>query len=351
MPEDSFWERFNEGKIDRRTFVKVASLLGGAAVFGLPLVGCQPAAAPPKQVFEMKLAVPQPMLQVTPVYSGDAKNIFVEAGVKNVATQFSGGADQVRAILTGGYPLGVTSPTAAMAALEKGQPARLVAGGFNASGVGFLTRADSPFKKAEDLKSRKFKIAYSRPTSNSHIVAYLGLKALGIDPEDKARVEFVATGGNAATWTAIESGIVDVGWSTEPIITKVEKEGKGRLLWMTWDLVKNWVDVGIMTKQPFLDSNAEQMKAWVGAYVKSVDWVKNNYGEAAKILAQTLGIEESLAQAAFKKVPKDIWSASIPISGLEVMAKAMVQFKKLKAMPDWKVLVNDSFLPANLRNA
>lgn len=348
MHENDFWERFNEGKIDRRTFVKVASLLGGGAVFGLPLIGCQPAA--PKAGFEMKVAVPQAMLQVDPIYSGDYRKMFLQDGVSNALTEFAGGADQVRAVLTGGYPIGITSPTAGMSALEAGEPARYIAGGFNNSGVGFLVKADSPYKKPEDLKGKKFKIAYSRPNSNSHIVAYLGLKAIGIDPNDANQVEFVSTGGNAATWTAVKTGVVEVGWNTEPIISDVEQKKEGRLLWMTWDLVKDWVDVGVMTNQGFIDSNRKELEAWMKAYVRSVDWVKNNYDEAAKDLAQILEIDVTIAQAAFKKIPKEFWTPAMPKKAMELMAQASIDFKQIKAMPNWKVLVNQSFLPENLRD-
>jgi len=348
MSEESFWERFNEGQIDRRTFIRVASLLGGGAIFGLPLLGCQPAAT---TGFEMKVAMPAAMLQVDPIYSGDYRKMFVQDGVSNALTEFSGGADQVRAVVTGGYPIGITSPTAGMAALEQGEAARYIAGGFNASGVGFLVKADSPYKKPEDLKGKKFKIAYSRPNSNSHIVAYLGLKAVGVDPNDTNLVEFVSTGSNAATWTAVKTGVVDVGWNTEPIISDVEAKKEGRLLWMTWDLVKEWVDVGVMTNQGFIDSNRKELEAWMKAYVKSVDWVKNNYSEAAKDLAQVLGIDQAIAQSAFQKIPKEVWSPAMPKKAMELMANATIEFKQLKAMPNWKVLINQSFLPENLRDA
>ena len=348
MSEENFWERFNEGKIDRRTFVRVASLLGGAAVFGLPLLGCQPAA--PQQGYEMKVAVPGSMLQVSGVYSGDNRKLFGQEGITNALTEFAGGSDQVRAVVTGGYPLGVISPTAAMSALEAGEAARLISGGYNASGVGFIVKADSAIKKPEDLKGKKFKISYSRPNSNSHIVAFLGLQKLGIDSNDKNQVEFIAAGSTADSWTAVNAGLVDVGWSTEPTISVLESKKEGRLLWMTPDLVKEWVDVGIMTNQGFVDSHPKELKSWMNAYVKATDWVKNNYGEAAKDLAQVLGIDVSVAQLAMNKVPKELWSNAMPKKSMEVMAKASVDFKLLKAMPDWKVLVNQSFLPDNLKD-
>jgi len=237
-----------------------------------------------------------------------------------------------------------------MSALEAGQPARCIAGGFHGSGVGFIVRADSPFKKPEDLKGKKIKVAYSRPSSSSHILAYLGLQAIGIDPNDKNQVEFVATGGTPDTWTAIKGGLVDIGWSTEPTISDVELKKEGRTLWMAWDLVKEYAEQGYLTSQSFIDSNPKELKAWVSALVKAVEWIRNNPSEAAKVLAQRMGIEAPLAETALKKFPKEVWNASMPKKNWETTAKISMEFKLLKEMPNWKVLINQSFLPENLRD-
>lgn len=346
MSEENFWERFNEGRMDRRTFVRVASILGGGAIFGLPLLGCQPAA--PKQTFEMKMAVPQAMIQANGLYSGNARNMFVEQGITNTLTEFSGGGDQVRAIVTGGYPLGVVSTPAGMAALASGEKVRFIAAGYNALGIGFMVKPDSPYKKSGDLKGKKFKLGFSRPNSNSHIASVQWLKGLGIDANDKAQVELVTTGGIPDTWTAVRTGVVDVGWSAEPTVSQLEIKGEGRLLEMWWD--PDFLAVSIMTSQGFIDSNAKELKTWVAAYAKAVDWVKNNYSEAAKDLAQVLGIEASVAEAALKKTPKEVFSAAMPKKQMEHTASISVEFKLLEKMPDWKVLINQSFLPENLRD-
>ncbi|MDO8688670.1 MAG: ABC transporter substrate-binding protein [Dehalococcoidia bacterium] len=347
MAGSEFWERFNGGTMDRRTFVKAASLLGGAAVFGLPLLGCQPAA--PKQTFEMKMAVPAAMIQANGLYSGDARNMFWDEGVVNALTEFSGGADQARAILTGSYPLGVTSTPAGIAAWSSGEPARFIAAGYNALGIGFMVKPDSPFKKPEDLKGKKFKLGYSRPNSNSHIACVQWLKGLGIDPNDKNQVELVATGGIPDTWTATRGGVVDVGWSAEPTVSQLESTGEGRTLFMWWD--PDFVAVSIMTTQGFIDTHGSDLKKWTTAYAKAVDWVKNNYSEAAKDLAQVLGIEVPVAEAALKKTPKEVFTAAMPKKQMDHTASVSVEFKLIDKMPDWKVLINQSFLPDNLKDS
>ncbi|MDP2659482.1 MAG: ABC transporter substrate-binding protein [Dehalococcoidia bacterium] len=348
MPDEEFWGRFNEGLLDRRTFIKTAALLGGAVAFGIPVVACQPAA--PSKTFEMKLALSSPMLSFTSIYSGDSRKYFVQEGINNAITEFAGGSDQVRAIMTGGYPLGIASPTSGMAALEAGEKARYIAGGFDGSQVGFIVRADSPYKKPEDLKGKKFKISYSRPSSSSHILAFLGLKAVGIDGNDKDQVEFISAGGTAESWTAVKTGIIDVGWSTEPTISNVEVTKEGRALWMARDLVKDWTEYGTLTTEDVIKSHPNELKAWITAVVRALDWVKNNYSDAAKDLAAVLGIDPAVTSAALNKIPKEAWTATMRKKSWEFAAQASIDFKQLKGMPDWKTLINQSFLPENLRD-
>lgn len=45
MREECFWDRFNNGRVERRTFVKVASLLGGGALLDFH---CWDASRPPR---------------------------------------------------------------------------------------------------------------------------------------------------------------------------------------------------------------------------------------------------------------------------------------------------------------
>ncbi|MDP2659171.1 MAG: hypothetical protein Q8R28_00375, partial [Dehalococcoidia bacterium] len=69
-----------------------------------------------------------------------------------------------------------------------------------------------------------------------------------------------------------------------------------------------------------------------------------------KDLAQVLGIDPAIALVALNKVPKEAWTLAMPKKSFEVMAQASIDFKVLKGMPNWKVFVNQSFLPANLRD-
>ncbi|MDO8690622.1 MAG: hypothetical protein Q7R39_11540 [Dehalococcoidia bacterium] len=58
----------------------------------------------------------------------------------------------------------------------------------------------------------------------------------------------------------------------------------------------------------------------------------------------------AVASAALNKIPKEAWTATMRKKSWEFAAQASIDFKQLKGMPDWKALINQSFLPENLRD-
>ncbi|MDP2727268.1 MAG: ABC transporter substrate-binding protein, partial [Dehalococcoidia bacterium] len=173
--------------LDRRSFLKLAGALGGAAALGLPLLGCQPTAAPapastqapssaptavPKTPVTLKVAAPElGLFQDSPLDMAITLGLFEQEGITLDWVEFKGGSDQVRAVTTGGFDLGIVSPAAPITAFAQGEPARLICGGWLAIGTTWLVKADSPLKTLKDLKGKK--VGYSRPGSNSQIVTLL----------------------------------------------------------------------------------------------------------------------------------------------------------------------------------
>lgn len=363
MAEDILHDRLDSTKVDRRTFVKYLGILGGAASLGLPLLGCQPAAAPkpaaaptqaaaPKQAFKTKVADSSGMVAMAPLYVALLGGFFGKEGIDTEYTEFAGGGEQVRAVMEGNFPLGNVGIAAPIAAFQAGQPVRLVAStGFGSGGTGVVVRADSPFKKPEDLKGKKFSIGHSRPNSSTHMLNLLSLRALGIDPATNKDVTVIATGGMQETWTAVKTGVVDMGWTTEPIPTQIAQSGEGRMLWWYGDVVPDWMDSGIITSQAFIDSNPRELEAWLSAYVKAVEWTKANRAEAAKLVAKHLKIDEGLAAASMKSYPDTTWSGALPQKSLDFTVKAMKEFGVLKGDVKWDEFVVRKFLPANLRSS
>lgn len=350
MTEKVLHTGLSSGNMDRRTFLKVAGLLGATVALGLPLLGCQPPPAP-KKTFQINAAEPTRMAQYSPFYLALLRGFYDAEGVPTVWTEMAGGGEQVRAITTGTFQLGIVAPGAAIAAYEAGEPIRIVATAAQGGGGAVIARADSPFKKPEDLKGRKFKIGYSRPNSNTHLLNMLSLRVLGIDPNDAERVTQVATGGAPDTWAAVKTGIVDLGWSIDPLITQIETSGEGRALWYYWDLVPDWVDGVVMTTQRFIDEQPQALEAWLKAYAKGIEWFLANRSEAARLVAGYLNTSEEAVAAGFKKFPDSLFSAALRQKALDFTYKTLVEFKLAKGNVKWDELVVRKFLPANLRSA
>ena len=87
----------------------------------------------------------------------------------------------------------------------------------------WYVKADSPIKSLKDT-TEKNTIAYSTNGSSSNNIVVAFVSELG------AKGKPTATGGPAATLTAVMSGQVDIGWAAPPFGLKELKEGKIRII-------------------------------------------------------------------------------------------------------------------------
>src|SRR5581483_11557403 len=102
----------------------------------------------------------------------------------------------------------------------------LVVESTGSQGTGDLfwyVKADSPLKTLKDTTEANT-IAYSTNGSSSNNIVVAFREELG------AKAKPTATGGPAATLTAVMSGQIDIGWAAPPFGLQEIKEGKIRIL-------------------------------------------------------------------------------------------------------------------------
>ena len=122
-----------------------------------------------------------------------------------------------------------------------------------------------------------------------------------------AKAKPTATGGPAATLTAVMSGQVDIGWAAPPFGLKEIKEGKIRI-------VAHGSDVPSLRGQTVrvLIVNADSLKTkhdaimrFMEAYREAVDWMYSD-PKAIKMYADKLHADEGLIQGSIKQFhPKE----------------------------------------------
>jgi len=201
---------------------------------------------------------------------GQDAGIFKKDGLvlENVGTQ--GAGETLQAVIAGSADIGAgVGAAGAFRAFAKGAPVRILAPMFTGTGDLFwYVKSDSKIKSLKD-STAETTIAYSTNGSSSNNIVVAFVSELG------AKAKPTATGGPAATLTAVMSGQVDIGWAAPPFGLQEIKEGKIRI-------VAHGSDVPSLRGQTvrLLVVNANSLKTkhdaimrFMDAYREAVDWM------------------------------------------------------------------------------
>ena len=245
-----------------KAFKMFSSVLGLAVVL---------AAGPAAAEDQLKLAIGQinNWENQAPTLGQDA-GIFKKHGLvlENVGTQ--GAGETIQAVISGSADIGAgVGAAGVMRAYSKGAPVRILAPMFTGTGDLFwYVKADSKIKSLKDATPENT-IAYSTNGSSSNNIVVAFVHELG------AKAKPTATGGPAATLTAVMSGQVDIGWAAPPFGLQEIKEGKIRI-------VAHGSDVPSLRGQTvrLLIVNANALKTkhdaimrFMDGYREAVDWM------------------------------------------------------------------------------
>lgn len=327
--------------LSRRSFLKVAGATCGWMIL-------------PSDAFPQK----KPLTEFKAALSGSASNIaylqfyipehlgfYAAEGIKIQRVDFGGGGETVRGLVEGRMGIGGTSFTAPVQAFHQGVKIKVLGSGVASGVIDWLARADSPVQSLKDIKGRK--IGYTRPGSNTHYQAMVAINVAGHSPED---VQIVALGDLAAIWTAVKTGVVDVGASGEPITTLRTESKEAKVVWRSPDLIPHWMELALVTTENFMSENTELLKGYMRAHLKGLDYIRDNTAEAGKIWANMVNFKDvELAGRAILHFPKSMWTAKLSVEALQEIEKSMKVLKQTDKPIDWKRLIDQSFLPPNLR--
>jgi ABC-type nitrate/sulfonate/bicarbonate transport system substrate-binding protein len=149
---------------------------------------------------------------------------------------------------------------------------------------------------------------------------------------------------------AVKTGIVDVAMSGEPISTLRTESKEAKVVWRSPDIIPHWMEQGLASTEDFARDHGEIVRGFLMAHIKGLDYMRDNAAEAGRIWARMVGFKDvELAARANAKCPKTAWSVKISVEALNEIEKCMVALKQIDKPIDWKALIDQSFLPLNLR--
>jgi NitT/TauT family transport system substrate-binding protein len=201
---------------------------------------------------------------------GQDDGIFKKHGLvlENVGTQ--GAGETLQAVISGSADIGAgVGAAGAFRAFSKGAPVRILAPMFTGTGDLFwYAKSDSKIKSLKDA-TPETTIAYSTNGSSSNNIVVAFVSELG------AKGKPTATGGPAATLTAVMSGQVDIGWAAPPFGLQEIKEGKIHIVARGSDVpsLRGQTVRLLVVNANALKTKHDAIMRFMEGYREAVDWM------------------------------------------------------------------------------
>ena len=258
----------------------------------------------------------------------------------------TGGGTSLRNTLASPMPIGEVALPAVIEAMRAGAKLKMIY-----SGVGsvaeqvWATRLGEPYHSIQDLKGKR--IGYTRPASVSNMLILMALEKSGIKASE---VELVAVGGVGALLAAVQQGSIAAGNINEPLWTR-DKDKLQKVFWFK-DIMSPAMTqtVGITTEE-FMNKRPDAIKAVVEGRLKGVRFIYEHPDEAADIVSKLHKWDPAITRQVFAQLVKDKWwdQGAFNFDGLNAMLNGMRLVGEFKGELDWATLIDERFLPADLK--
>jgi ABC-type nitrate/sulfonate/bicarbonate transport system substrate-binding protein len=253
--------------------------------------------------------------------------IFQKHGLELQLFYTSGGGETQQAVISGSADIGVAAGTlGVLGAFVKGAPIRIIAGEATGTAEYYLVRADSPVQKDFKGVRPEMTLAYSTAGSSTHITALRFMKEYGFQAKP------VATGNVPATFTAVMSGQIDIGFSTPPFGLDALDAGKGRLIALANDLpsVRNQTVRLIIANAADLAKRREVYDRFIAAYRETIDYMYAN-DKALELFAKFTDIPVATARTVRDRFyPKSMLQLD-SVAGIDALMQDAIAFKYIPA--------------------
>jgi NitT/TauT family transport system substrate-binding protein len=209
---------------------------------------------------------------------------------------FNAGPSAIEALFAGAIDLTYIGPNPAINGYvrSQGEALRIVAGATS-GGAALVVRADSGIQRPEDFHGKK---VASPQMGNTQDVALRGwLKSHGLRLREKGGDVQVIPIANPDQLTLFLKKEIDGAWTVEPWVSRLIREGNGRLLIDERDLWPDgqFVTTHLIVSTKFLKQHRNLVKKWIKAHVELTEWINKNLPEAKRVLNEEIRRETGKA--------------------------------------------------------
>jgi NitT/TauT family transport system substrate-binding protein len=164
---------------------------------------------------------------------------------------------------------------------SNGQEIRVLADAAN-GGAALVIKPDGPIKAPADFRGKK--IATPQLGNTQDISCRAWLKAQGFKVTQTGGDVVVVPTNNPDQLALFQSGGVDAVWTVEPWVTRLEREGKGKVFLEDTNVITTW----LVSSVKFLNGHRDLAKKIITANQELTDWMQAHPDEAQKTLIAEL---------------------------------------------------------------
>ena len=199
---------------------------------------------------------------------------------------YNAGPSATEAIFAGSLDLTYIGQGPALNAHFKanGDEIRVISGAAN-GGAALVIKADGAIRTPADFRGKK--IATPQLGNTQDISCRAWLKARGFNVTQTGGDVAVIPTANPDQLQLFKSGGVDGVWTVEPWVTRLEREGNGKVLIDDKDVITTW----LVSSVKFLQKQREIAKKIVAANAELTQWIQAHPDEAQKLLVEELKAE------------------------------------------------------------
>ncbi len=221
-------------------------------------------------------------------FTREGKGWF-EQRIPNVEIQwfiYNAGPAAMEAIFAGSLDVTYVGQGPALNAhfKSKGQEVRIISGAAN-GGAALVVKADSAIKTAADFRGKK--IATPQLGNTQDISCRAWLKAQGFKVTQTGGDVLVIPTSNPDQLPLFQKGSVDGVWTVEPWVTRLEREGNGKIFLEDKNVLTTW----LAASTKFLNNHRDLAKKIADANIELTQWIEAHPDEAQQKLIAELKAE------------------------------------------------------------
>jgi NitT/TauT family transport system substrate-binding protein len=314
---------------------------------GIAGIGMLPTHAFAQKQVSLLAAYYGALTNTAPVAVGMKKGFYDTSNVKvSEVVSTIGGGTAIRNMVGGGLDYGIVGTAAAATAIQQGIGVKIVHGVIRTmEDLFWVSMPGSGISSIQDLKGKK--IGFTKPKSISETMVMWMLEKHNL----VGQVETVSLGGLGAGLSALESGGVDAALILEPLWSA--RKDRYQMAFTLAEFPPMMQMVGVATDE-MIANEPEVLRDLVAGWTKSANFTYDNRDEAAMIISETFGAEKlppEIAKSAVNNMADiNYWSrGELDIEGLEQFLEAMRRQGEWEGEADWSKMIDQSFLPEDLR--